>query len=104
MNLATLTLTRPCAYVLCMVALQPAAKEGTKAPDALVLTPYEKVTATATGGFWLGLMGLGAVGVYFVARELLPKCVPDGDDYSPSILVTILVTDGRRWIGVSAAA
>lgn len=40
-----------------------------------MLTPYEKVTATATGGFWLGLIGLGAVGVYFVARELLPKYV-----------------------------
>ncbi|KAG7389428.1 hypothetical protein PHYBOEH_007444 [Phytophthora boehmeriae] len=52
-----------------------ATKEGQKAPDALVLTPYEKVTATATGGFWLGLIGLGAVGVYFVARELLPKYV-----------------------------
>jgi hypothetical protein len=60
---------------------QPAAqatKEGQKAPDALVLTPYEKVTATATGGFWLGLIGLGAVGVYFVARELLPKYVGIG--------------------------
>lgn len=40
-----------------------------------MLSPYEKVTATATGGFWLGLLGLGAAGVYFVIRELLPKYV-----------------------------
>ena len=61
-----------------MMQSQPIAQatmEGKKAPDALVLSPYEKVTATATGGFWLGLIGLGAVGVYFVARELLPKYV-----------------------------
>ncbi|RLN88294.1 hypothetical protein BBJ28_00009180 [Nothophytophthora sp. Chile5] len=54
-------------------AAEGATKEGQKAPDALVLTPYEKVSATATGGFWLGLISLGAVGVYFVARELLPN-------------------------------
>jgi hypothetical protein len=102
MKLLALALTRSCVYC-CVDALQPAAKEGTKAPDALVLTPYEKVTATATGGFWLGLLGLGAVGVYFVARELLPKCVPDGDCPSmPSLLVTD--AGGSIGCGVSAAA
>lgn len=62
-----------------------ATKEGQKAPDALVLTPYEKVTATATGGFWLGLIGLGAVGVYFVARELLPNRMSPNGLFSESL-------------------
>ncbi|KAF4321062.1 hypothetical protein JM18_004611 [Phytophthora kernoviae] len=62
-----------------------ATKEGHKAPDALVLTPYEKVTATATGGFWLGLIGLGAVGVYFVARELLPNRMSPNGLFSESL-------------------
>lgn len=60
-----------------MDGVQPAAEgaQAGKPQDALVLSPYEKVTATATGGFWLGLLGLGAAGVYFVIRELLPKYV-----------------------------
>ncbi|KAG2980508.1 hypothetical protein PC118_g11130 [Phytophthora cactorum] len=62
-----------------------ATPEGQKAPDALVLTPYEKVTATATGGFWLGLIGLGAVGVYFVARELLPNRMSPNGLFSESL-------------------
>lgn len=53
---------------------QPGPDAG-KPQDALVLTPYEKVTATAQGSFWIGLTALGAIGVYFVGRELLPKYV-----------------------------
>ncbi|KAF1314651.1 Transmembrane protein, partial [Globisporangium splendens] len=62
-------------------AEKPAAEgaQAGKPQDALVLTPYEKVTATATGGFWLGLLGLGAAGVYFVIRELMPnRMSPNG--------------------------
>jgi hypothetical protein len=59
--------------------VQPPAGEPTseagRAQDALVLTPYEKVTATAQSGFWLGLLGLGVVGCYFVIKELMPKYV-----------------------------
>ncbi|CAI5706235.1 hypothetical protein KXD40_009733 [Peronospora effusa] len=62
-----------------------ATMEGKKAPDALVLSPYEKVTATATGGFWLGLIGLGAVGVYFIARELLPNRMSPNGLFSESL-------------------
>ncbi|RLN95773.1 hypothetical protein BBJ28_00015956 [Nothophytophthora sp. Chile5] len=68
-----LVLTDDLLWFLRQPAAEGATKEGQKAPDALVLTPYEKVSATATGGFWLGLISLGAVGVYFVARELLPN-------------------------------
>uniref|UniRef100_K3WFL0 Mitochondrial import inner membrane translocase subunit Tim21 n=1 Tax=Globisporangium ultimum (strain ATCC 200006 / CBS 805.95 / DAOM BR144) TaxID=431595 RepID=K3WFL0_GLOUD len=62
-------------------AEKPAAEgaQAGKPQDALVLSPYEKVTATATGGFWLGLLGLGAAGVYFVIRELMPnRMSPNG--------------------------
>uniref|UniRef100_A0AAV1TUS2 Mitochondrial import inner membrane translocase subunit Tim21 n=1 Tax=Peronospora matthiolae TaxID=2874970 RepID=A0AAV1TUS2_9STRA len=76
------------------------AKDGQTAPDALVLTPYEKVTATATGGFWLGLMGLGAIGVYFVARELLPNRMSPNGLYSESLDIVSNNTDVVSRLGL----
>ncbi|TDH66467.1 hypothetical protein CCR75_007189 [Bremia lactucae] len=75
-------------------------KEGEKAADALVLTPYEKVTATATGGFWLGLIGLGAVGVYFVARELLPNRMSPNGLFSESLDFLSSNTDVTSRLGL----
>ncbi|KUF81088.1 Mitochondrial import inner membrane translocase subunit Tim21 [Phytophthora nicotianae] len=77
-----------------------ATPEGQKAPDALVLTPYEKVTATATGGFWLGLIGLGAVGVYFVARELLPNRMSPNGLFSESLDFLSEKTDVTSRLGL----
>lgn len=76
-----------------------AASDG-RPQDALVLTPYEKVAATAQGGMWLGLLGLGMVGVYFVARELLPNRMSPNGLFSETLDLVSENTDVTSRIGM----
>ncbi|CAI5740389.1 unnamed protein product [Hyaloperonospora brassicae] len=94
-----LTSTRP-RWTTEKPAADAKTPDGQKAPDALVLTPFEKVTATATGGFWLGLLGLGAIGVYFVARELLPNRMSPNGLYSESLDIVSNNTDVISRLGL----
>lgn len=71
-----------------------------KPQDALVLTPYEKVTATAQGGFWLGLLGLGAAGCYFLIRELMPNRMSPNGLFSESLDVVSENTDVTSRLGM----
>ncbi|DAZ96249.1 TPA: hypothetical protein N0F65_012552 [Lagenidium giganteum] len=68
--------------------------------DALVLTPYQKVAATAQGGFWLGLVGLGMVGVYFLVRELLPNRMSPNGLFSETLDIVSENTDVTTRIGM----
>ncbi|TMW61557.1 hypothetical protein Poli38472_012748 [Pythium oligandrum] len=84
-------------------AAEGAANEGAQAgapQDALVLTPYEKVTATAQGGLWLGFLGLGAAGVYFVIRELMPNRMSPNGLFSESLDLLSENTDVTSRLGM----
>ncbi|KAL0582998.1 hypothetical protein ABG067_007058 [Albugo candida] len=68
--------------------------------DALVLTPYQKVTATFKGSLWCGFIGLGAVGVYFVIRELLPNRMSPNGLFSETLEFVSNNTDVTSRIGL----
>nr|CCA21536.1 transmembrane protein putative [Albugo laibachii Nc14] len=68
--------------------------------DALVLTPYQKVTATFKGSLWCGFIGLGAVGVYFVIRELLPNRMSPNGLFSETLAIVSSNTDVTSRIGL----
>ncbi|GLE01447.1 hypothetical protein PINS_up010277 [Pythium insidiosum] len=78
-----------------------AGAEGAQRPqDALVLTPYEKVTATAQGGFWIGLLGLGAAGIYMVIRELMPNRMSPNGLFGESLDIVSENTDVTSRLGM----